>query len=295
MARRALSATRAADLLNFLAAHPEERLTYSQLSKRLDINLSSMHTLLVALTECGYLAYRETDRAYTLGSALVAIGDAALQKNRLVDEARSCMKTFSEESHLEALAFVRAGPDALCVARAGPEQPQGDSARVGQRVPLVAPLASAIVAWASEEEQAAWIERGGAPQNERRRQRKLLTAVRARGYSIALDVAGRRKIGELLVELAEDPHSTRLRREMRSHISELGHGEYQLTPGSRRSYPISTLTAPVFDESGDFALALSLQGFPRQMSQRAIDRAGEGLLRLCRTVGERGGRNRESP
>ncbi len=37
MSRRALSATRAADLLSFLAAHPDRGFTYSELAKRLQV------------------------------------------------------------------------------------------------------------------------------------------------------------------------------------------------------------------------------------------------------------------
>ena len=89
MARRALSATRAADLLNYLAAHPGESLTYSELSRRLEVNLASMHSLLVALTECGYLAHHAAERTYSLGPALVALGDAALRQNPYLDTARA--------------------------------------------------------------------------------------------------------------------------------------------------------------------------------------------------------------
>ena len=69
MARRALSATRTADLLNFLAAHPEESLSYSELSRRLQVNLASTHSLLMALTECGYLTRDPRDRYSLLSVA----------------------------------------------------------------------------------------------------------------------------------------------------------------------------------------------------------------------------------
>ena len=62
MSRRALSATRAVDVLNFLAAHPGEAFSYSQLSQRLQVNLASTHNLLLALVECGYLTRSANDR-----------------------------------------------------------------------------------------------------------------------------------------------------------------------------------------------------------------------------------------
>ena len=67
MSRRALSTTRAADFLAFLAAHPERGFSYSELSKKLGINLSSMHSILVALTENGFLSRNPLDQTYALG------------------------------------------------------------------------------------------------------------------------------------------------------------------------------------------------------------------------------------
>lgn len=284
MSRRALSATRAAELLNFLAAHPDEAFSYSQLSQRLAINLASTHNLLIALTECGYLTRSPRDRSFSLGPALVALGDAALRQNPMLDEAREQMRRLSRELGRETLAFVRAGPDALCVARSGPETGPGRTVRVGQRVPLMAPLASVFVAWAPDGEVEQWLAHGGTPRRERRRQREILARVRERGYSVALEVAGRRQLGELLAELADDPHSDALRSEMRAVIEELRVGGYQLDEDGAATHRISTLTAPVFERQGRVELALTLQVFERGVSARAIEALAAPLLRAARAI-----------
>ena len=102
MPRRALSATRAADVLNFLAAHPEASFSYSQIAQRLGINLASTHNLLIALTECGYLTRDPEDRRFALGPALVAIGDAALRSHRAIEETRRAMRDLSRDQGKEA-------------------------------------------------------------------------------------------------------------------------------------------------------------------------------------------------
>ena len=271
-------------MLNFLAAHPDEAFSYSQLSQRLQVNLASTHNLLMALTECGYLTRSPSDRTFSLGPALVALGDAALRKNPAVDEARVQMRRLSRELGLETLAFVRAGSDALCIARAGPTQVPGKTVRVGQRVPLMAPLSSVFVAWAPGDEIEQWLLRGGTPRREQRRQREVLTRVRERGFSVALEVAGRRQLGELLRALAEDPRSEALRREMRDVIHELGLGRFQLGEDGVDSHGISTLTAPVFDRQGQVELAVALSVFERRLSARAIDALGERLLHATRAI-----------
>ena len=211
MPRRALSATRAADVLNFLAAHPGESFSYSQIAQRLGINLASTHNLLIALSECGYLKRNPEDRRFSLGPALVAIGDAALRGHRAIEETRRAMREHSREQNAETLAFVRAGTDAFCVARAGPSAGPGRTVQVGQRIPMMAPLSSVFFAWASDGEVERWLLRGGAPRREQKRQREILRQVRERGYSVALEVAERRQLGDLLVALAENPARKRCR------------------------------------------------------------------------------------
>jgi len=284
MPRRALSASRAADVLNFLAAHPDETFSYSQLAQRLQINLASAHSLLIALMECGYLARSPSDLRFSLGLALVALGDAALRRNPAVEEARVHMRRLSRELGRETLALIRAGSDALCIARAGPAQPKERTLRVGQRIPLMAPLASVFVAWAPADEMERWLLRGGAAARVQRRQREILRRVRERGFSVALEVAGRRQIGELLAELAEDPHSEALREEMRNAIRELGRGSFQLGEDGAAAHEISSLTAPVFDRWGRVELVLTLQLFERGLSPRAIDALGERLVRAARAI-----------
>ncbi len=278
MPRRALSATRAADVLNFLAAHPDESFSYSQIAQRLGINLASTHNLLIALNECGYLKRGPNDRRFSLGPALVAIGDAALRGHRAIEETRRAMRELSREQGTETLAFVRAGTDAFCVARAGPSAGPGRTVQVGQRIPMMAPLSSVFFAWAAEDEIERWLLRGGAPRREQKRQREILRQVRERGYSVALEVAGRRQLGDLLVALAENPRSESLPREMREIIHELGLGPYQLAEESRAPLRISTLTAPIFDAHGQVDLSLTLQVFRDDLTPSGLRTLGQSLL-----------------
>jgi DNA-binding IclR family transcriptional regulator len=284
VSRRALSATRAADLLNFLAAHPDERLTYSQLSARLGINQASTHNLLMALTECGFLRRDPNSRTFSLGAALVAIGDAALRENPIVDETRIEMARLAKELDMGAVALVRAGSDALCIARAGPRRARIDPPEVGQRIPLVAPLASVFVAWAPEREVREWLLRGSTSKSEQQKSREILERVRNRGYSVALEVPDRRRLGDLIAELAEDPHSETLRRQLQRTIGELGRGSYQLREVPGRSQSISTITAPVFDRHGEVCAAVALQVFARALDPSGVTALGDRLLEMTRSI-----------
>ena len=287
MSRRALSATRAADLLNFLAAHPDEPLSYSELASRLGINQASTHNLLMALTECGYLSRDPKTRTFSLGAALVALGDAALRENPIVDKTRVEMAKLARELGMAAIALVRAGGEALCIARTGPRRAQVEPPEVGQRIPIVAPLVSALVAWSEEDEVEQWLQRGSQSAAAQQRARATLERVRARGYSVALEVPGRRRLGSLITELAEAPHSAALRRQLHRTIGELGRSAYQFHEADGPLQSISTITAPVFGRHGEVVVAVSLQVFAQARSLKDVAAIGDRLLEMTRSVSPR--------
>ena len=284
MSRRALSATRAADLLNFLAAHPDEPLSYAALASRLDVNQASMHSLLMALTECGYLTRDPKTRTFSLGAALVAIGDAALRENSIVDEARAEMGRLSRELGFGAVALVRAGSDALCIARTGRRRARVDPPEVGQRIPIMAPLVSVFAAWGSEETIERWLQRGRSARADRANAEAMLERVRDRGYSVALEVPGRRRLGDLIADLAEAPHSELLRERLHETIDKLGRTPLQLSESAGKAHDISTITAPVFDRHGEVCVAISLQVFARALDPDGVAEIGDRLLDMTRNL-----------
>ena len=71
MARPAPGADRVVRVLDFLAAHPDDRFTLSELARRLELNKATAHALLVTLTDSGYLLRHPTDMTYSLGPALI--------------------------------------------------------------------------------------------------------------------------------------------------------------------------------------------------------------------------------
>jgi DNA-binding IclR family transcriptional regulator len=283
MARRALSATRAVELLEFFAAHPGEDLTYTQLAQRLGVNLSSMHSILMALTESAILRRDPVHNTYSLGPALVAIGGAALSRNPIIEEARTQLSQLSQRLGLEGLGIVRIGGEALCFARSGPPPVPGQTLQVGQRVPIVRPLYSIWMAWADEPDVARWL---GLSENARPEPwlLNILEAVRKRGYSVVLEIAPRQRIGELLAELAETPHDTELRKELRNAIEELGPDGVQSSHWNASTKMVSTITAPVFDPSGETTLALSLQGFDSPLSDTEVDGYGRELCAVAQRI-----------
>jgi DNA-binding IclR family transcriptional regulator len=271
MARAALSATRAVAVLNFLAAHPTESFTLSDLAERLDVNLASTHAVLAALTDAGYLVRHPRLRTYTLGPSVVALGSAALERHAVIDHARDAARELAKRLDLEVAVSAPAGTDIVFLARTGAHRARGIPIHVGQRVPLVAPLGSVFMAWA---DARAWLAGAADPDDLS----GVLRRVRERGYSVALEHEARRELGAALDHLADVPGDSGLREEVAAHVADLGRLEYQLHDlEPDRRYDVSMIAAPVFGPSGDVVLALTLVGFEPGLGADHVVAFGEDL------------------
>jgi DNA-binding IclR family transcriptional regulator len=138
----------------------------------------------------------------------------------------------------------------------------------------MAPLGAVFVAWAEHERVEQWLVPSGVARNRplRRKLEAMLAALRERGTSIALELGPRRRLGDLLADLAEFPEARELRAEMRERIAELAELPYQVGASAPATQWVSSLTAPVFDAAGRVELALSLVGFARPLRREAIER-----------------------
>jgi len=271
MSRPALAATRAISVLNFLAAHPDDSFTLSDIAERLDINVASTHALLTVLADAGYVSRHQRLRTYTLGPSVVALGSAALEIHPAIDLARDAARELSTELDVEVAVTALAGDDIVFLARAGAHRARGIAVHVGQRVPLVPPLGAVFMAWADSSAIGAWLARGPAGNSLD----AVLAGVRARGYSVALEHDARRGLGDALDHLADAPIEPGARETIDALLASLAEREYQLTDlDQRRTYDVSMIASPVFGANGEPTLALTLLGFQDGLSPEQVARFG---------------------
>ncbi|MGH9027303.1 MAG: IclR family transcriptional regulator [Acidimicrobiia bacterium] len=277
MARPALAAARTVAILDFLAAHPTESYTLSELSRRLGINGASAHAVLTELTDAGYLARHPQHKTFRLGPVVIALGHAALESHRAIDVARDEMKRLATELDVECEASAAVAEETVVLARAGPRLPGWSGPAVGQRLPLVAPVGAVFMAWAPPDAVNAWLaRRSGANERARARFRHYLDVVCGRGYSVTLRVAAERPIGRALARLADEPGAGIAREALAALVGELGHDDYQLVDAdSAGSYAVTSIAAPVFGPNREVALALALLGFRGPLSGAEIREYGE--------------------
>ena len=282
MARPAPATERTVALLNFLAARPDEAFTLSELCRRLSMNKATAHAMVAALTDAGYLLRHPIERTYSLGPALVAVGNAAAARRfEVVDYARDEMRAVAEQLDVQCVAAAALGDEMVILAASGQAPPLGAAVRVGDRVPLVPPLGTVYMAWSAPAEIDRWLRRLGpqATEEELERYRRTVATARARGYSVALEPEARLRLA----------HALRDRDEVDAVVEDLGHEEYNLLELDRTtSYSVSVITAPVFDAEGRVALTLNLVGFRRPLPGAEVPAVGERLrdagLTVTRTI-----------
>ena len=243
------SASRALAILDFLAAHPTESFTLSELARELEINVASTHAVLGAMTEAGYLVRHPSHKTYRLGPSTMAIGHAALVSHPVIGVARDQMQMLAEETGLECLAAAPFEMELVAVARFGPSSGHTPLIEVGQRLPLVPPLGTMYLAWSSPERIEAWLRR--APDHSKqttRHYRNVLESARTLGYSVGLSVEGKQAA---IGSVEGDP------------------AVLDIEPA--RHHRVSYIAASTFDERGDVSLVLALGAFGEPLTVEEIE------------------------
>jgi len=279
--RPALAASRAIDILNFMAADPMRGYSLTELVRHLDLNPASCHALLGAMTRDGYLARQERGRTYRLGPALIAIGHAALQCHPVVAAARDQIARLSADLDLDSLLTARLGDRLIALASEGPGRLPG--LRIGQRVPLIPPLGTPFLAWADSREVDDWLGKAAGP-IEQDRLRQSLAMVRQRGYAVMRRSPEQVAAGLAVLDMAEEPLADDRQERAAELIGQMGEDYLMIEAQADRLHPVDMISAPVFGPDGAVLCTLSLFGFDRPLSLSRISTLGEAIGRYCRAA-----------
>ena len=288
MARRAPAVERSIAVLNFLASRPDERFTLSEIARSTDLNKATLHAILGALTESGFVLREEERKTYGLGPALVALGGAAVEANPAVQLAIPHMEVLSNELGLDCVASTAIEEQIVILARTASRRPFGINVEPGQRLPLSPPLGTVFVAWSPPGEIDRWLAKVGpaATKADIQRYRQAVETVRARGYSLGL--------GGEPVQRADRETKGRPRT-LEDNVRSIRVDEYALIELDHSStYQLNHIGAPVFSGSGRVSLAIFLIGFQGDIGAGEVPRYAERLRYACAAITEKiGGRGPE--
>jgi DNA-binding IclR family transcriptional regulator len=284
MARRAPAVERSIAVLNFLATHPDDRYTLSEIARATVLNKATLHAILGALTESGFVLREEERKTYGLGPALVALGGAAVEANPAVQLALPHMEALSNELGLDCVASTAIEDQIVILTRASSRRPFGIEVEPGQRLPLAPPLGTVFVAWSTQGEIDRWLAKVGpkASNADIQRYRQAVDTVRARGYSLGLG-------GE---PVPKEERNSKRPRTLEDNVRSIRVDEYALIELDHSStYRLNHIGAPIFDNNGRVTLAMFLIGFQGDIAAGEVPRYAERLRYACTAVTENiGGR-----
>lgn len=284
MSRPALSASRSSDILDFLASFPDEEFTLSEIMRATKINVASCHAVLAALMDCGYIIRCPIQRTFTLGPALIAIGQSALHSQPLVSRSKEAAEILARDLGIPVLLSTVIRDEILAIVSVPDAVGRFPGMRVGERKPLVAPIGAPFLAWSSEDAIDAWINRhtGLKDGNLAEGWRQSLAQIRKRGYQIILRSPDSPQMGTLMSQMAAGhrlpDYKDEVARLINSYDSELSQPE-AIEPD--QFYDILMISAPLFDQSGRAAFNLCLGGFPTKLSGKMITHHADNLVRTC--------------
>jgi DNA-binding IclR family transcriptional regulator len=275
---------RVIDVLNFLAAHPTESFSLAEIARHVGLSNGSAHRVLTTLASAQFLARNEKQRTYALGTAMVAIGQAAVEKHRGIEVARREIARLAVELNVQCSANAVVEGEILVLAKEGTAQSHRGLTRVGERRPLVPPVGLCHVAWSGEAAIAAYVEKA-APHMSEAMRAHLLAAfglIRRRGYAIAANGPGAHHSREATVLPAGQIRDQAYWSSVFEMVGQLTANEVQLSAiADAGTDGISYITAPVFSPAGAVSLQLVISGMPRNLGTEEIERYAD---KLCATA-----------
>lgn len=258
-----------------------------------DIHDAGDHFIVVGAVDSLRADHRDSPLIFLRGgygrfasTSLAAPAEADLyHPMRIVDQAFPAMQAAADDLGVEVLASTSIGDQLVLV---GSSQATGISSpfylRLGQRMPFRPPLAMPLIAWRGEREIQRWIDRADEAISASQLS-EMVTRVRNRGWSLVLrspeQVRFERAVADLPLldataeKIAEVNDATR---GLRLDNYEPG----MIDPDA--TYSVRLITAPVFEESGDVTVVLSLYQLPRELSGAEVLRYGDRLVTAAKEV-----------
>ena len=273
------SVMRAGEMLDFLAQHAPESYSVSEIARAVDLPRATCDSILLALAEQGLVVRREPDLRYTLGSACIALGDAARGDHGVV-AARPAAQDLAQATRSCVAVVIRRGAEARVVDVFDRGPAFGLKTAIGQAIPLAAPFGAVFAAWADADGVDAWLDHPAVTvtKRDRARYRAALAAVRDRGYSVTVADASHIDFGRAMTSLAAEPDADDVLRRRDALMREIVHTEYlPAAIDPETTVRVSQMSAPVFDSVGRISASIMMLGPPYEITAAEITALGTQL------------------
>jgi DNA-binding IclR family transcriptional regulator len=278
---------RVMDVLNFLAAHPTEAFTLAEIARHIGLSNGSAHRILTTLAGAHFLSRNEKHRTYSLGVALVAIGQAAIEKHRGIEIARREIARLAVALDVQCSANTVVEDEILVLVKEGRARSHRGLTRVGERRPLVPPVGLCHVAWSGDAAIQGYVDRVSAHLSESVRAHLLATfpVIRQRGFAIAAFGPSSNHMREAMTLPDDRVRDAGYWSRVFELVGQLTQNEiqlFQLDQGATTG--VSSISAPVFSPAGTVLFQLVLSGLPSDLTVRDIEMYAERLCAMAAVV-----------
>ncbi|MBF4195306.1 transcriptional regulator [Mycolicibacterium phlei] len=233
-------------VLDFLAAHPDQRFGLSELARRIGLSKPTCLGIVTSLSESGYLVRDPADKTYRLGPSLITLGHRAQESMRVSPAAREELRRLSARYGVTA-ALAGVIDDRITVLDLVAPHGASPGVQVGQSYPFAPPVGLMFVLWDDEAEHD-WLAREPTIplRTNSARLKRVIARCRADGYLVERLTPAGRRLYALMAGMSTD-----LPDELRALLGELVSdiGERVYLPGERAEerHDISVISAPVYD------------------------------------------------
>jgi DNA-binding IclR family transcriptional regulator len=277
-------------VLETLRGRAGHGLRYAELADEADVSQATCHAILTTLAGAGYVVRDPASRSYTLGPALVGLGEVAVRSFPEVALARAELDALADRTGLGWSAGRVVG-DSIAIVAVGDGVPAGDPVRPGASLPFAPPFGAIHVAWSAPVDVDAWVARAPAGTFAEADLRAVVADHRRARVAVAPYTPASAQLRELLGELTTDAVAADVRTrtiELLAAIDRL-----DLRPADYAgtgSVSVNTITAPVFEAHGSVSFAVALHvADPAIETRRVRALAGELVRTTDRITTATGG------
>lgn len=277
--RRSPAVARAATILQLLAPLRDGGATLSEVARWASLSKATTHSLLASLLDVGFVV-RSSDRRYRLGLAVTALGEAALVGRELAARTRRTMFAIADELERHAVLSCVVGREIVIVSTTRDDAQASTSIRAGRRIPLIPPLGSVFLAWATDDQVREWLSADGMDASgvDVSRYEHELVLIRERGFAVGVDADPMTRISDVVQAADESVDADELRERLDAAVAAERRGDHYFADLDRPGpYAVSNIAVPIFDDERSTAFAVSLTDFDVELSSLEIVQLGERL------------------
>lgn len=258
MPRPSPQTTRVVSIVNLLTERAEQGATLTEIARHVEQTPAACVHVLAALVSAGFVVRHPEDRRYRLGPALVAPGRVAASRFPALDATRAAMVELSRSIGHPVLAFRRDGSYARLIEIVAELHRPAPSIRIGDVLPIEAPLGAIFVAWSGATAIEHWLAGWSRDPEARADLRERLDCAREQGFTVELrpPLPVIHDLARLLARGQDLRRAERLRPDSPVAASFLAD---RIRPAVR--YDAASLAVPVFRSDGAVDLALTVMGF----------------------------------